>query len=222
MRTYISGFAVIIITIYALWFNLISTVFAADIATLAEKAYKTAPSVKVTSYGDSNVFKSDPTPDDISPDLDYLSVPGYSSPVDAYVEDSVMCGSICISEDELRMLYCVVQREVDNLGLEHKRIIAEVIINRVKSDKFPNTVSDVLHQKKQYPTIINFYNTTFVPDETTIQAVNDVINGRCEDRSCGALYFYDPEYTSDEVAAWFESDLCYLYTIDCHRFFKDK
>ena len=118
------------------------------------------------------------------------------------------------------MLCCVIQREVDHLGIEHKRIIAQVILNRVRSERFPDTVSQVLHQKNQFPTIINYYETTFIPDEVTVRAASDMISGNAPDMSRGALFFYDPEYTSEKAASWFEEELEYLFTMDCHRFFK--
>jgi len=125
-----------------------------------------------------------------------------------------------VTADEFNMLCCVVQREVADLGLLHKQMIVNVIMNRVRSKKFPDTVYEVLHQKNQFPTIKNYYNTTFVPDEVTVRAVSEVINGECPDLSEGAVYFYDPRYCSQKSIEWFEETLEFLFELDCHRFFK--
>ena len=135
---------------------------------------------------------------------------------------TVASSSYSVTPEEFRMLCCVIQREVANLGEYHKKIIANVILNRVKSNRFPDTISEVLHQKNQFPTIVNYYDTTFEPDETTIKAVTEVLSGQCPDLSKGALSFYNPKYTSKKSAEWFEENLEYLYTIDCHRFFRYK
>lgn len=133
---------------------------------------------------------------------------------------TVTSSSYNATPEEFRMLCCVVQREVANLGEYHKKIIVNVILNRVDSNRFPDTISEVLHQKNQFPTIVNYYDTTFEPDETTIKAVTEVLSGKCPDLSKGALCFYNPKYTSEKSALWFEENLQYLYTIDCHRFFR--
>lgn len=57
------------------------------------------------------------------------------------------------SEGEL--LARVVEAEAGNQGITGKRLVVAVIYNRVESDKFPNTVYEVLTSPHQFSTVWN-------------------------------------------------------------------
>lgn len=126
---------------------------------------------------------------------------------------------ITLTADEVEMMEYVVQRETDG-SLKHRKIIAEVILNRVKSEEFPANVHDVLTAPRQFSTINNYYNKKRPPDATTKQAVYEVLTGVDVGRSNGATYFYDPQYANPKNAAWFEEDLIFCFQLEGHRFFK--
>lgn len=124
------------------------------------------------------------------------------------------------TEEEQKMMEYIIQQEVRGATIKHKRIIAQVIINRVKSDKFPNTITDVILQKGQFSSVDNYYNHTYEPDDDTKQAVKEVLNNECEDLSNGALFFYSPRWASKKSANYFENSLTFLFELEGHRFFK--
>lgn len=126
------------------------------------------------------------------------------------------------TEEEQRMMEYIIQQEVRGATLQHKRIIAWVIVNRVLSDKFAyaETISDVILAKGQFSSVNNYYNHTYEPDEDTKQAVREVLNGECEDLSNGALFFYAPRWASQKAASYFENSLTFLFELEGHRFFK--
>lgn len=124
-----------------------------------------------------------------------------------------------ITNQELEMMYYVVHRET-NGSIGHRRIIAEVILNRVVDKQFEYSVKEVLEAPRQFPTVANYYNKKRPPDDITRQAVMQVILGQAEYASQGALYFYDPEYADASNVRWFESDLTFLFALESHRFFK--
>ena len=126
---------------------------------------------------------------------------------------------IFVSAEEVEMMECVVQRETGG-SIEHRRIIAQVILNRVADSHFPDTVEGVLTAPRQFPTISNYYTKKRPPDETTKQAVREVLTGTCGFNSGGALYFYDPRYAAENLAKWFENDLEFVFEFESHRFFK--
>lgn len=127
-----------------------------------------------------------------------------------------------ITAEEVEMLKYVIQAEAGGASLEDKRIVTFSITNRVLSPKFPDTIFEVLHARNQFSTISNYYSKNKVPNETTCQAVEDVLMGRCENNSQNCLYFYCTQYPVEQsVIDWFEEDLVYLYTIGCDRFFTD-
>ena len=123
------------------------------------------------------------------------------------------------SDEEL--LGRLVQHEVGNCSLEHKRLVAQVVINRVRSSKFKqNTIRDVIYAPGQFSGVSNIVKDKYTPDAETRQAVHEVLTGACEDNSQGALYFYAPKWTAKRTANWFETDLTFLFEIEGHRFFK--
>lgn len=121
------------------------------------------------------------------------------------------------SVSDRELLYHLVQHEIGGGSLEHKRIIAQVIINRVNSPKFPNTIYGVIYAPGQFSGSSEIMSMH--PDAETIQAVDEVLDGKCQDNSQGALYFYNPKYVGGSTKSWFES-LDFLFEMEGHRFFK--
>lgn len=124
------------------------------------------------------------------------------------------------TNEEVTMMEYIIQQEVRGASLKHKRIIANVIVNRVNSDAFPDTIEGVLFQKGQFTSAQNYYNRKYPPDEDTKRAVREVLNRQCEDLSQGALFFYAPRWTGQKTASWFENELDYLFELEGHRFFR--
>ena len=112
------------------------------------------------------------------------------------------------------MLKYIVEQETRGGSYRHKCIVTNVVLNRVKDSRFPNTVKGVLLQKNQFSSTWNYYQKRNKPDEKTENAVNAVLNGKERDESNGALYFHS--MSSD---GWFSS-LSFVMEMEGHRFFK--
>ncbi len=67
--------------------------------------------------------------------------------------------------------------------------IGAVILNRVRNNSFPNTVSGVVYQKHAF-TAVSDGQINLTPNDTAMKAAKDAINGW--DPSGGALYYYNP------------------------------
>lgn len=124
---------------------------------------------------------------------------------------------ISYTDEELEMFYWVVEGEVGGCSEASKIAVANVIINRVKSPKFSNTLKGVMTAKSQFSAINNYYNRRRAPTKSTIDCVNRALNG--EDNTNGAIYFYSVKYCSASSARWFES-LTFCFEIDGQRYFK--
>ncbi|MBE6837857.1 MAG: cell wall hydrolase [Ruminococcus sp.] len=124
---------------------------------------------------------------------------------------------ISYTDEELEMFYYVVEGEVGGCSEKSKLVVANVIINRVKSPRFANTLKGVMTAKSQFTAINNYYSKKRTPTKSTIDCVNRALYG--EDNSLGALYFYSKKYCSASTAAWFES-LTFCLEIDGQRYFK--
>lgn len=67
--------------------------------------------------------------------------------------------------------------------------VAAVVLNRVASSKFPNTIAGVVYQPGAF-TCVSDGQINLAPDDTAIRAARDAMNGW--DPSGGALYYYNP------------------------------
>ena len=67
--------------------------------------------------------------------------------------------------------------------------IGAVVLNRVRSAQFPNTISGVVYQKHAF-TAVTDGQINLTPNETAIKAAKDAMNGW--DPTGGALYYYNP------------------------------
>jgi N-acetylmuramoyl-L-alanine amidase len=67
--------------------------------------------------------------------------------------------------------------------------IGAVVMNRIRSSSFPNTVSGVVYQKGAFTAVADG-QINLTPNETAMKAARDAINGW--DPSGGALYYYNP------------------------------
>ncbi len=74
--------------------------------------------------------------------------------------------------------------------------IGAVILNRVRSKEFPNTVSGVVYQKHAF-TAVTDGQINLTPNDTAMKAAKDAINGW--DPTGGALYYYNPAIAT---SAW--------------------
>ena len=67
--------------------------------------------------------------------------------------------------------------------------IAAVVLNRVRSPQFPNTISGVVYQKHAF-TAVSDGQINLTPNDTAMRAAKDAINGW--DPTGGAIYYYNP------------------------------
>ena len=74
--------------------------------------------------------------------------------------------------------------------------IGAVVLNRVRSDDFPNTISGVVYQKHAF-TAVTDGQINLTPNYTAMKAAKDAINGW--DPTGGALYYYNPAIAT---SAW--------------------
>lgn len=126
-----------------------------------------------------------------------------------------------ISEEDYEVLLRIVEAEAGGEDIEGKMLVAGVVMNRVASEDFPDTVKEVVFQRSENsvqfsPAYSGRYYTVEVSEET-IEAVNRVLEG--EDISCGALYFAARKRADSENMRWFDEELTFLFSHGGHEFF---
>ncbi len=126
-----------------------------------------------------------------------------------------------LEETDIEALLRIVEAEAGQEDEEGKLLVANVILNRVKNDSFPDTVYEVVMQKDggvtQFSPVANGRYYMVNISEETISAVERALNG--EDISEGALYFAARKYANQNRMKWFDENLTYLFTHGGHEFF---
>ena len=81
--------------------------------------------------------------------------------------------------DSLELIALCVEAEAGNQSLDGKRLVADVILNRVESERFPNTVEEVISQKYQFTTYWDGTMDRIVePSEESLHAVQMELYGK--------------------------------------------
>ena len=96
-------------------------------------------------------------------------------------------GSTSLSSTELNLLARCVYSEAR--GEPYTGQVAAVVLNRVRSSSFPNTVSGVIYQPGAF-TAVSDGQINLTPNETAYKAARDALNGW--DPTNGCLYYYNP------------------------------
>ena len=91
--------------------------------------------------------------------------------------------------------------------------VGAVVMNRVKSSSFPNTISGVIYQSGAFDAVRDG-QINLSPDSTATKAAQDAINGW--DPSYGAVYYFNPSTATNK---WIWSRPMTV-TIGRHRFCK--
>ncbi len=91
--------------------------------------------------------------------------------------------------------------------------VAAVILNRVKSSKFPNSIAGVIYQPGAF-SVVNDGQINLSPNDSALKAAKDAMNGY--DPTGGCIYYYNPAKTSNK---WIRSRPIIL-TIGQHVFCK--
>ena len=96
------------------------------------------------------------------------------------------------------LLARVVHGEARGESYKGKVAVAAVVLNRVRSASFPNTISAVIYQKNAFSCVANG-SINLTPDDESIRAAKEALNGW--DPTGGCLYFYNSRLTNDAFLA---------------------
>jgi LysM repeat protein len=101
------------------------------------------------------------------------------------------------SSSDLDLLARLITAEVQGESYDAKLAVGAVVLNRVKSDSFPNSINDVIYQVidgyYQFTPVLNGWIDK-TANEDCIQAAKEVLNG--SDLTNGALFFFENSITN--------------------------
>jgi N-acetylmuramoyl-L-alanine amidase len=122
---------------------------------------------------------------------------------------------IYLTEDDVNLMSQIVYAESKGEPYEGKIAVASVILNRVLSPGFPNSVKEVIFQPNAFSCIVNG-QISVTPTEECYNAVYEAIKGN--DPTNEALFFYNP---SIATCSWMQDvEKADSKAIGQHLFFK--
>ena len=114
---------------------------------------------------------------------------------------------------DLNLLAHLIYAEARGEPYKGQVAVGAVVLNRVKSSSFPNTVAGVIYQKNAF-SVVNDGQINLSPNTTAINAARDALNGW--DPTSGCIYYFNP---NTATSGWIWSRP-YVMTIGKHRFCK--
>lgn len=132
---------------------------------------------------------------------------------EAYVQPFV----IDFTEQDYDVLLHIVEAEAGGCDHQGKVLVANVVINRVRSGGFPSTITEVVYQNNQFSPVKSGTLYSVSVSEGTQAAVNAALTG--EDYSCGALFFAARSKANASNMRWFDTHLRFLFEHGGHEFF---
>lgn len=117
------------------------------------------------------------------------------------------------NSSDLNLLSRLVYGEARGEPYTGQVAVAAVVLNRVKSSSFPNTVAGVIYQNGAF-NVVSDGQINLTPNSTAKKAAQDALNGW--DPSYGAIYYFNPNTATNK---WIWSRPLTV-TIGKHRFCK--
>lgn len=127
---------------------------------------------------------------------------------------ALLSGDQFYNQDNLFWLSRVIFAESGNQSLKGKMAVGNVVMNRVASPMFPNTVQGVLSQRNQFTTYKGGKLANRTPNESSVIAAKLVLDGGEVKESKGALFF------DSLVNSWASRNKTYVCTIGGHKFYR--
>ena len=117
------------------------------------------------------------------------------------------------NSSDVNLLARIIYGEARGEPYSGQVAVGAVVLNRVKSSSFPNTISGVIYQSGAFDAVRDG-QINLSPDSTAKKAAQDALNGW--DPSYGAIYYFNPSTATNK---WIWSRPMTV-TIGRHRFCK--
>ena len=100
------------------------------------------------------------------------------------------------SSDDVYLLAQCIHGEARGEPYKGQVAVGAVILNRVRSSAFPNSIAGVIYQRGAFSVVADG-QINMAPNDSSLRAAKDAMNGW--DPTGGCLYYYNPKKTSN---AW--------------------
>ena len=131
------------------------------------------------------------------------------------VKEDVSYAASSNSTSDLQLMARAINGEARGEPYEGQVAVGAVILNRVKSSQFPNTIAGVIYQSGAFTAVADGQiNQPIAEDSTVYKAAQDAMNGW--DPTGGCIYYFNPATATNK---WIWSRP-HVKTIGKHRFCK--
>lgn len=177
--------------------------------------------IRMSNANEAEIISIEETESDIRQIVcDYEIISGNRPVLEVWSVDRTQ--ELVLSEADKLILYKIVEAEAGGEDRTGKILVANVVLNRLQSPQFPDTIEEVVFQQEdgvaQFSPIANGSFDAAVPDTDTVEAVEAALEG--EDYSQGALYFVARQYADGENMKWFDNTLEKVFVHGGHEFYK--
>lgn len=114
---------------------------------------------------------------------------GMNDSVKVLENENKSSGNSNYTSSDLYLLAKCIYAESRGESYTGQVAVGAVILNRVASSQFPNTISGVIYQRHAF-TAVSDGQINLEPDKTAMNAASDAMNGW--DPTYGCLYYYNP------------------------------
>jgi N-acetylmuramoyl-L-alanine amidase len=126
-----------------------------------------------------------------------LNIPGGQVPTTTVQTTTAPKAVISYTAYELDLLARLIRAEAENQPYTAKVAVAAVVVNRVQSSVFPNTINEVINQRingyYQFSPVLNGYISR-PATQTDINAALEALRGN--DPTNGAMFYFDDSTTN--------------------------
>ena len=126
---------------------------------------------------------------------------------------STSSSSTASNSNDVNLLSRLIYGEARGEPYTGQVAVGAVVLNRVRSSSFPNTISGVIYQSGAF-NVVSDGQINLTPNSTAKKAAQDALNGW--DPSYGAIYYFNPSTATNK---WIWSRPMTI-TIGKHRFCK--
>lgn len=150
--------------------------------------------------------------------LDFSGYRGYS--LNNEICQFNVNSNVDLSYEDLYLVAQLITSEASGEGLNGQAAVAEVVLNRMRSPLFPNTVEEVIYQESDNG-IMQFSDNeriqSMVPSDSTIEIAQMVFNGSLSVLGNTDILFYRRPEQGEETADW--GDYPFYKRINHHSFY---
>lgn len=131
-----------------------------------------------------------------------------------YTNKIIYNNSMSVSDSDLDILAKIIYAEAHGESYQGKVAVGAVVLNRVRSPRYPNTIKGVVFARNQFTPVSSGTYYSAKPGTEEYNAAKEALSGI--DPTNGALTFYAYKYSKSS----YHESLTHTVTIGGHKFFK--